>query len=150
MKLETLDDSYEPDYSSHATEWFIEKERVFALIGAVGTPTSRVAVPLAHEAGVPFLAPFTGAELLRDPALNNVINVRASYHQETEKLALRLNEHLGLTRVGVLYQDVPTVKMDWKGFAWRWDGAGWSRSDRGITSGILTWQESWTLRIYAA
>ena len=58
---------------------------MFALIGAVGTPTSRVTVPLAHEAGVPFIAPFTGAEFLRDPELDNVLNLRASYYQETEE-----------------------------------------------------------------
>ena len=105
LKVQTVDDGYEPDYAARATEWLIENERVFALIGAVGTPTSRVAVPLAHDAKVPFLAPFTGAEFLRDPALDNVINVRASYHQETEELVLRLTEHLGAVRVAVLYQD---------------------------------------------
>ena len=105
LKLKTLDDGYEPDYAVNTTEWLIEKDQVFALIGAVGTPTSRVASPLAHEAGVPFLAPFTGAEFLRDPALDNVINVRASYHQETEEMVVRLTDHLGATRVAVLYQD---------------------------------------------
>lgn len=105
LKLKTLDDGYEPEYAADTTEWLIEKDRVFALIGAVGTPTSRVAAPLAHDAGVPFLAPFTGAEFLRDPALDNVLNVRASYHQETEEMVLRLTEHLRMKRVAVLYQD---------------------------------------------
>ncbi len=40
-------------------------------------------------AGVPFLAPFTGAEFLRDPELNNVLNVRASYYQETDGMPLK-------------------------------------------------------------
>lgn len=105
LQLKTLDDSYETDYAFHTTKWLIEKEQVFALVGAVGTPTSRVATPLAHDAGVPFVAPFTGAEFLRDPALDNVLNLRASYYQETEELVARLTEDLGVTRVGVLYQD---------------------------------------------
>ena len=105
LSLKTMDDSYETDYAFHTTKWLIEKEKVFALIGAVGTPTTRVASPLAHDAGVPFLAPFTGAEFLRDPALDNVINVRASYYQETEEMIERLTEDLGITRVGVFYQD---------------------------------------------
>ncbi len=105
LRLKTLDDSYETDYAFHTTKWLIEKVGVFALIGAVGTPTSRVASPLAHDAGVPFVAPFTGAEFLRDPALDNVINLRASYYQETEALVAGLTEDLGITRVGVLYQD---------------------------------------------
>ena len=105
LQLKTLDDSYETEYAFHTTKLLIEKERVFALIGAVGTPTSRVASPVAHDAGVPFLAPFTGAEFLRDPALDNVLNVRASYYQETEEMVARLTEDLGITRVAVLYQN---------------------------------------------
>ncbi len=105
LKLKTVDDGYEPDYTVDATEWMIERDRVFALIGAVGTPTSRAAYPLADAAGVPFIAPFTGAEFLRDPGLRNAINVRASYHQETEALVERLVEHLWASRVAVLYQD---------------------------------------------
>lgn len=54
---------------------------------------------------MPFLGRFTGADFLRDPAFDNVINVRASYHQETEAMVLRLTEHLGISRVAVLYQD---------------------------------------------
>ncbi len=105
LMLKTMDDSYETDYAFHTTRWLIEKAKVFALIGAVGTPTSRVASPLAHDAGVPFLAPFTGAEFLRDPALDNVVNLRASYYQETEELVARLTGDLGITRVAVFYQD---------------------------------------------
>ncbi len=107
LELKTMDDSYETDYALHTTKRLIEKVGVFALIGAVGTPTTRVSSPLAHEAGVPFLAPFTGAEFLRDPGLDNVVNLRASYYQETEEMIARLTEDLGVTRVAVLYQDDP-------------------------------------------
>ncbi|MCY4557917.1 MAG: ABC transporter substrate-binding protein [Chloroflexi bacterium] len=107
LQLKTMDDSYETHSALHTNQWLIEKVRVFALIGAVGTPTSRVAVPLAHDAGVPFLAPLTGAEFLRDPALGNVINLRASYYQETEEMVARLTDDLGITRVAALYQKGP-------------------------------------------
>ena len=105
LKLETMNDAYQPDLAFHTTRRLIEKTEVFALIGSVGTPTSRVASPLAHAAGVPFLAPFTGAEFLRDPKLDNVLNLRASYHQETEEMVARLTEDLGATRVAVFHQD---------------------------------------------
>ncbi|MDE3259820.1 MAG: ABC transporter substrate-binding protein [Gemmatimonadota bacterium] len=105
LKLKALDDGYETDFAATNTQRLIENESVFALIGAVGTPTSRAAYPLAQDAGVPFLAPFTGAEFLRDPELNNVLNVRASYYQETDEMVARLTEDLGITRVAVLYQE---------------------------------------------
>ena len=105
LTLEALNDAYEPNHALANTKLLIENRKVFALIGAVGTPTSRMAAPLAHEAGVPFIAPLTGAELLRDLELDNVLNLRASYYQETEEMVERLTEDLGVARVGVLYQN---------------------------------------------
>ncbi len=105
LELRSLDDAYEPEAAVINTRRLIEKERVFALIGAVGTPTSRAAVPVAADAGVPYIAPFTGAELLRTNAPENIINLRASYYQETEELVAYLVADLGMRRIGVMYQE---------------------------------------------
>ena len=67
LKLTTMDDFYEPDTAYANTRRLVRNEGVFALIGEVGTPTSRSASPLANAEGVPFVAPFTGAEFLRGP-----------------------------------------------------------------------------------
>lgn len=104
LKLMTKDDAYEPEAAITNTMELID-EGVFALIGAVGTPTSRSATPVAAEADVPYIAPFTGAAFLRDPAWGNIINLRASYNQETEEMVARLTEDLGIERIGVMYQD---------------------------------------------
>ncbi|MBN9021897.1 MAG: ABC transporter substrate-binding protein, partial [Rhizobiales bacterium] len=105
LRLVARDDRYEPEAAIANTEALIHQDRVFALIGAVGTPTSAAAEPITRAAGVPFIAPFTGAEFLRDPALGNVVNVRASYFEETETLVERLVRDAGVTRIAVLYQD---------------------------------------------
>ena len=105
LELVTRDDTYEPELAIANTTELIEVENVFALIGAVGTPTSRSAVPVAEAAGVPYIAPFTGAAFLRDPKLRSVINLRSSYNQETEEMVERLTEDLGIERIAVMYQD---------------------------------------------
>lgn len=106
LELTTLDDAYEPEAAVTNTKQLIEQENVFALIGAVGTPTSRSAVPVAVEANTPYLAPFTGAGFLRGEDLHDVvINLRASYNQETEEMVDRLTNDLGITRIALLYQD---------------------------------------------
>lgn len=106
LGLTSLDDGYEPEAAIVNTRRLIEEEQVFALIGPVGTPTSTAAQPIATEAGVPYIGAFTGAEFLRDAeALPNVINVRASYFQETEEMAARLSEDLGFDTVSIFYQD---------------------------------------------
>ena len=105
LKLEFRDDSYEPEAAIANTRNLIEQEGVFALIGAVGTPTSRSAAPVATELGAPYIAPFTGAEFLRDAEQANIINLRASYYQETEEMVARLTEDLAVQRIAIIYQD---------------------------------------------
>lgn len=104
LELRSLDDAYEPEAAIVNTQQLIG-ERVFALIGAVGTPTSKAAVPVAEEHDVPYIAPMTGAEFLRDNARRTVINLRASYYQETEEMVERLTTDLGINRIAILYQD---------------------------------------------
>ena len=105
LGLLSLDDAYEPARAAANTKSLVEEHDVFALIGSVGTPTSLVSVPVAAEAGLPFIAPLTGAEFLRDDHWSNVINLRASYFQETREIVSRLVEDLGIERIAVLYQD---------------------------------------------
>ncbi len=105
LELTSVDDEYEPEMAIANTIHLINEEEVFALIGAVGTPTSRSAVPLIEDAGVPYIAPFTGANFLRDAKLNSVVNLRASYFQETAEMVARLIDDLGIEKIAILHQD---------------------------------------------
>ena len=105
LLLTHLDDTYEPELAATNTRELIQNHGVFALIGEVGTPTSRSATPVAADESTPFIAPFTGAEFLRDDHWSNIINLRASYNQETEEMVERFTEDLGIERIAVLYQD---------------------------------------------
>ncbi|MEM6998858.1 MAG: ABC transporter substrate-binding protein, partial [Pseudomonadota bacterium] len=67
VSLKSINDGYEPEKCAQATSTLIEKVDVFMMIGGVGTPTAKVAVPICEEKQVPFVAPFTGAEFLRNP-----------------------------------------------------------------------------------
>ena len=115
LELTSRDDSYEPEAAIANTLGLIEEERVFALIGAVGTPTSRSATPVAANAGVPYIAPFTGAEFLRDIKWDNILNLRSSYYQETEEMVARLTEDLGVDRISVMYQDDSFGRAGYRG-----------------------------------
>ncbi len=101
----SVNDGYEPDQSIVAAHKLIDEDKVFALIGSVGTPTSAAVEPIAAAAGVPLIGAFTGAEFLREPYKPNVINVRASYFEETETMVERLTKDLGAKRIAIFYQD---------------------------------------------
>jgi branched-chain amino acid transport system substrate-binding protein len=105
LKLLSRDDGYDPDRSVAQTRKLIEEDRIFALIGAVGTPTSIATVPIASALNVPFIGPFTGAEFLRAPELHNVVNIRASYSAEAEAWIKHLTEDLSFNSIAIFYQD---------------------------------------------
>lgn len=104
IEFRSRDDKYESKLAAENTRKLIEEDRVFLLFAYVGTPTSQASLPIFTEARVPFVAPFTGAELLRTPFNRYIFNVRASYFDETEKIV----EHLtrtGVKRFAVFYQN---------------------------------------------
>jgi len=105
LKLISRDDGYEPDRAIAETRKLINEDKVFALIGPVGTPTSAAAQPIATAAKVPFIGAFTGAGFLRNPKLENVINLRASYGAETEAWIKHLTEDLKIKKIAIFYQD---------------------------------------------
>jgi ABC-type branched-subunit amino acid transport system substrate-binding protein len=98
-------DGYEPDKAIANTKKLIDEDKVFGLIGAVGTPTSKAIQPITSEAKVPFVGPFTGAGFLREPYKRYVVNVRGTYGQEAETWVKHLTEDLGAKRISILYQD---------------------------------------------
>ncbi len=104
IKLVSLDDGYEPERAKANTEKLINEEKVLALFGYVGTPTSNASLPVFTKAKVPFVGAFTGAQSLRDPFNRYIFNVRASYFDETEDIVRHLTS-VGVTRIAVFYQN---------------------------------------------
>jgi ABC-type branched-subunit amino acid transport system substrate-binding protein len=105
LALISRDDGYEPNNTIAAATDLIRQDNVFALIGSVGTPTTNAILPLLAEAGIPLIGPFTGSEGLRNPMNPLVVNVRASYFQETEVMVDHLTKDLGYRRIAIFYQD---------------------------------------------
>jgi len=102
--LKTLDDGYESVRAAENTKKLVNEDKVFALFGYVGTPTSAASLPIFTEAKVPFVGPFTGAELLRTPVNRYIFNVRASYYDETEAIVQHLTA-MSVDKIAVFYQN---------------------------------------------
>jgi len=103
VQLLAFDDGYDPDRAP-ACFHRMTREGVFALGFFVGTPTAKVYLPMAQEEKVPVIGLFTGAQMLYEPLKHYVINVRASYYDETREQVDKLWEQ-GVRKIGVIYQD---------------------------------------------
>ncbi len=104
LKLVTRDDGYEPEKATAAVKALIYEDKVFALIGAVGTPTGLAAMPVFTTEKVPMVGMFTGAQALREPFNRQIFHVRASYFDETERIVQHVTS-MGSKNVAVFYQN---------------------------------------------
>jgi branched-chain amino acid transport system substrate-binding protein len=108
IQLQAFDDSYDPERAPACFKR-MTKEGVFALGFFVGTPTAKVYVPMAQEEKIPVVGLFTGAQMLYEPLKREIINVRASYYDETREQIDKLWEQ-NIRKIGVVYQDDPFGK----------------------------------------
>jgi ABC-type branched-subunit amino acid transport system substrate-binding protein len=107
LRLLVLDDSYQAEPVKANMERLIDGEHVLAVVGSVGTPGAGVAVPIANARRVLLCGAFSGADLLRKtPPDRYVINVRASYAEETAVMVR------GLLKKGIRPQQIAFFTQD--------------------------------------
>jgi branched-chain amino acid transport system substrate-binding protein len=104
IDLKTRDDKNDSAAAAANTKALIQEDKVFALIGYVGSAPVSAALPLLSAAKVPIVGPAAGDETLHAPLNRLVFNIRASYAEETDRIV----EHLvttGNNKIAVFYQD---------------------------------------------
>jgi branched-chain amino acid transport system substrate-binding protein len=104
LKLVSADDSYDPAKAQACFDHLMS-EKVFALGFFVGTPTAVKYVPMAEGAKIPLVGLFTGAQTLYVPLRHWVVNVRASYFDETREQVDGLWKTIGYKKIGVIYPE---------------------------------------------
>jgi branched-chain amino acid transport system substrate-binding protein len=104
LKLISYDDSYDPAKTEACFNRLLE-QKVFALGFFVGTPTAVKYVPMAESNKIPLIGLFTGAQTLYAPLRHWVVNVRASYFDETREQIDGMWGKLGYKKIGVIYPE---------------------------------------------
>ncbi len=104
LKLVSFNDDYDPEKAPGCWDKLMQA-KPFALGFFVGTPTALKYVPLAEKNQIPMVGLFTGAQTLYAPLRHWVINVRASYYDETREQVDGLWKVLHYRRIGVIYPD---------------------------------------------
>lgn len=102
IELLALDDQYEPHLTVNNTRHLINNAKVDVLFSYVGTPTSSAIQPIIDSHQIPFITPFTGADLLRHK--DHIFNLRASYNDEAKVQIDYLVKQKGLTKIAFLIQ----------------------------------------------
>lgn len=104
IDLVTRDDGYDVPRAVANVDQFLADRDTFALFNCMGTPMIEAMLPKVISAGMPFVAPFTGANVARPANARTVFNIRASYADEAAKLVQHLST-IGIRRIGIVYQN---------------------------------------------
>ena len=104
IELKSYDDARDNKKTIENTERLINEDKVFALFGYRSAPSVEAALPVLTQARVPLIAPFSGAQSIREPINSLVFHLRASYQQEAAKMIDQLITQ-GIRKVAILYQD---------------------------------------------
>lgn len=106
IRVVQKDDAYKPEATLANTKEILEKDSPVALFGYVGTANILALNKnnVLSDNRIALLAPYTGAEDLRNPVNPYLFHIRASYTDETAKMVEHLHT-LGLRKFAVFYQN---------------------------------------------
>jgi ABC-type branched-subunit amino acid transport system substrate-binding protein len=104
IKVVRLDNANKPDKTKVNVKQLVEKNGVFAMWGISGTGNVGAALPYLSEKRVPLIGTTSGAEPYYAKTHPYLINIKASYADEIQRLATHF-QALGIHKVGLIYLD---------------------------------------------
>ncbi len=109
LRFDMVDDAYVPARSVENAKKLIANNNIVALMGCLGTANNAAITPFLETAGIPHLAPLTGASSLRKTEYQSVFHLRASYTDEINRLVQNLVA-MGIRDLVMVYLDNPYGK----------------------------------------
>jgi branched-chain amino acid transport system substrate-binding protein len=99
------DTQYQVPKAIQAANKLINRDKIFAMVLALGTPTNNAVLTQQLEAGVPNLFPITGARSMVEPFNRLKFHARGIYYNEIRAAVRYFVQEKGMTRPCVIYQD---------------------------------------------
>jgi branched-chain amino acid transport system substrate-binding protein len=105
VKLLVEDSGYDPKKGVLAAQKLVTRDRVFAIVGTIGTPVMNATMPLALDKGVLHLFPLAAARESYEPLHPYKFAFFAPYYDGMRSAVKAMVKDKSAKRVGILYQD---------------------------------------------
>jgi branched-chain amino acid transport system substrate-binding protein len=102
------DNGYDPKKALLAARKLSTDDKVFAIIGHIGTGTNMAAMPVQFERNVINFVPLTGARQMFDPVHPLKFAFATPYFDQLRVFVPQLAKEKGATKIGIIYQDDET------------------------------------------
>lgn len=103
VELQTLDDGGVVERATTNAKLLTSTHGAAGFFGFAGPGANREGMQVAQSEGVPFIAPVSGMDVLRQPGNANVYLLRAGHRDEIRQI-IRHTSSTGITRVGLLFE----------------------------------------------
>ena len=105
LKLVIEDHGYDPKKAVLATQKLVQKDKIFAMVGTIGTPTALPSMPILFEKNIPHLFPLTAAREMYEPLHRLKYSIAATYYDQMRAGVKYMVKSKGYKKVCTLYQD---------------------------------------------
>lgn len=99
------DDGYNPGRTVPIVRSLVEDEKVFALIGGLGTNTGMAVLPYIEAQNVPWVSPGSGSAAWSTPPKQNIFATFGRYIDEAPKLVKYVLDSLASKKIAIVYQN---------------------------------------------
>lgn len=105
LRLVIEDHGYDPKKAVLGAQKLVQKDKIFAMVGTIGTPTALASMPILFEKNVPHLFPLTAARQMYDPVHRLKYSIAATYYDQMRAGVKYMVKNKGYKKVCTLYQD---------------------------------------------
>ena len=105
LKLVVEDHGYDPKKAVLATQKLVQKDKIFAMVGTIGTPTALPSMPILFDKNIPHLFPLTAAREMYEPLHKLKYSFAATYFDQMRSGVKYLVKQKGSKKVCTMYQD---------------------------------------------
>ncbi len=105
IKILFEDSQYDPKKAVLAAQKLVNQDKVFAIVGHIGTAQNLAAMPVQFEKNVMNLYPITAAREMYEPFHRLKFSFAASYYDQMAIFLPRLMKEKGAKKACIMYQD---------------------------------------------
>ncbi len=105
LKLIVEDQGYDPRKAVLVAQKLVQRDKIFAALGTIGTPVNLAMMPIQFEKNVPNLFPLTAAREMYEPLHRLKFSFAATYYDQMRAGVKYMAKTKGYKKFCTLYQD---------------------------------------------
>src|SRR5665213_2232815 len=105
LRLISYDDGYQPAQTTALDKKLVYEDRVFAIVGSIGSPTTAAVYKTLNDAKVPLVSMGSGSPIFYQPGLTYVFPSWPIYTTDGKTMGAFVTKHFPGQSTAVIYQD---------------------------------------------